>query len=415
MTRKSVVLIIVSTLTLLVLITVGGVWAIFHFVLSGRIFGYTPPETPAQLKEPRVVIGNQFLRSTKLLELGFAANVSVGEINDIAFRNCDGKQGEEIVSVGGQGALILSPSGEKQKLIRFQIPVNKDNPFGIETPTIGLGSFQVIDLESDGKCEFLGRGGTGGAAIFDLDGKLLWHYGEYKRGTDVFLRDATVGDLDGDGVAELVTSRNGIQVFDKSGKLLNKVDEEFGVLQIEVLDTDEDGNNEIVSLAGSLVIRNAEGEVIRTHEVDGYFGNFTVLETPDKKQLNLLSVENGVLVFFNVKGEVVKRIDLPLSEFDDTVSKYPGGEESRGTSVYEAEGVWIKLSKDQPEFLALITNFAAIDRSVLDVFDATGKLIYQEVLPESCSSIAKLPSTDPAHPDQLLVGGESTIWKYQMQ
>ena len=72
-----------------------------------------------------------------------------------------------------------------------------------------------------------------------------------------------------------------------------------------------------------------------------------------------------------------------------------------------------KLAGDRPEYLAVINEFGAIDRSVLDVFTSSGELVYQEVLPEECFAIAVLPSTDPSGVSELLVGGERTVWRYQ--
>ena len=85
---------------------------------------------------------------------------------------------------------------------------------------------------------------------------------------------------------------------------------------------------------------------------------------------------------------------------------------SRETSVYAAKGVWVKLNDDQPELLAVVTRFAAIDRSVLYVYSDDGKLVYQEVLPEESSSIAVLSKDDGRGGQELLVGGSETVWRY---
>ena len=123
----------------------------------------------------------------------------------------------------------------------------------------------------------------------------------------------------------------------------------------------------------------------------------------------------GQLLFLNLNGDVVSRFAAPLSEFDDTVQIGFDGDEIRGTNVYEAEGVWIKLVNEQPKFLAVITNFAGIDRTVLDVFTPEGKLLYQEILPDTCSSIAALPETDGKRVESLLVACEATLWKFALR
>lgn len=119
-------------------------------------------------------------------------------------------------------------------------------------------------------------------------------------------------------------------------------------------------------------------------------------------------------MLFDFEGKTLFKFNAPLSEFDDTVERMPTGEEFHGTSVYESKGVWIKLANDRPEYLAVINNFAAIDRSVLDVFTPAGELIYQEVLPEYCESIAILPPANTSEVAELLVAGERTVWRYRI-
>jgi hypothetical protein len=106
------------------------------------------------------------------------------------------------------------------------------------------------------------------------------------------------------------------------------------------------------------------------------------------------------------------KFKAPLSEFDNATYQTPLGIPI-GISVYKAKGIWVKLKKGEPENLAVITEFAAIDRSVLYIYKSSGEIIYQEVLPERCSSIAVLPETNANNPQELLIGGEQTIWRYR--
>lgn len=111
-------------------------------------------------------------------------------------------------------------------------------------------------------------------------------------------------------------------------------------------------------------------------------------------------------------GEVIRKYAAPLSRFDDTVHDTPAGK-IRGTSVYKAEGMWVRLVEERAKYLAIVTEFAAIDRSVFYVYDQGGDLVYQEVLPEGKGSIAVLSSVDGRGREEVLVGGEKTIWRYK--
>ncbi|HEV8366442.1 MAG TPA: hypothetical protein VGQ39_00700 [Pyrinomonadaceae bacterium] len=419
MQTKSIVL-IVAIVLLVLLAGIGGAAWLVYAILSRSLLGYSRPPTPHELKQPRIVTGganlisrSKFLEKNVLSEL--AGNNEIGRIDDISVGEWDQHTGLEVVVAGSRGALVLDLKGTKQSHTQFQFHVDPaGGPFGSEKTDTMLGDLQVVDLEGDGICEYLGRGSLDGAAVFDHFGKLLWSYGKRKteRG---FLRNVTVGDLNQDGIAEFVVSWDGIQVFDKSGKKLVQHDEEYGDDQLEVVDTDGDGTNEIISCDSTLKIRNPQGAVIKETNVPGYFGNYSLLQMPGNQQTVLLTFYDGRLLLIDLKAEVLSEINAPLSKFDDTVDKMPDGTELRGTSVFKAEGVWIKLASYQPKYLAVISNFAGIDRSVLDIFDSSGKIIYQEVLPEECSSVAALPSDSQKHPEELLVGGESTIWKYVMQ
>jgi hypothetical protein len=268
-------------------------------------------------------------------------------------------------------------------------------------------------LRATGVCEYLARGGLDGGAVFDHQGRLLWTYGKYTK-EKMAINDLTVGDLDGDGIAEFVVSWNGIEVFDKSGRRRSQVTEEYGESQIEVVDTDGDGKNEIISVAGTLKIKDATGRVIKDLQVPAYFGDFSLSKMPGRKQPVILGMQDGSLFLIDFEGNTVAQFNAPLSRFDDTVWRMPGGEEMRGTSVYKSKGAWIKLATDRAEYLAVITEFAALDRSVFDVFTPSGELVYQEVLPENCLSIAILPPANPSGLPELLVGGQRSVWRYRV-
>jgi hypothetical protein len=412
MKTRTIVLIVAAILLPIIVVIGGAVWLIYAFITGP--FG--PPPTPAELKKPRVVVGEKLIVKTALLEQSFWGEITgkdrIGRINDVSVAEWDNTPGLDIVIAGNRGALQLDSKGTRLKEVLFQF-TNKPNSFEDEDQYLILGSTQVVDVERDGKCEYLARGSVDGAALFSTEGKLVWS-SEERKDDQGFLSNATVGDLDNDGSAEIVVSWDGIQVFDKTGKKLSELDEEYDDTQLEVVDTDGDGKNEIISLDGSLKVRNSKGEVIKEIDVEGYFGNYSLLEMPDRTQPLLLAIYRGQLLLIDLNGEVVSRFDAPMSEFDDPVRTYDG-DEIRGTRAYEAEGVWVKLANEQPKYLAVISNFGGIDRSVLDVFNPEGKLLYQELFPDTCSSVAALPESDGQRAESLLVACEATVLKFAMR
>ena len=390
------------------------VWFVYS-IFTGALIGYQPPPTPAQLKEPRIVIGKNFLSRSEFVKTAFLEKFKgVGAISDVAVGEFDPHPGLDVVVAGSSGALVFDRDGVQQGRTVFQFKTSdvKLGPFKTPKVDMMLGDVKVVDLEGDGVCEYLARGGLDGGAVFDHQGTMMWTYGKYTKGKTA-IRDLAVGDLDGDGIAEFVVSWNGIEVFDKSGKRRSQLPEKYSGSPIEVVDTNGDGKNDIVSAGGALNIRDSTGRVIKNLDLPVYLGQFSLCKMPGRKTPVMLAVEDGTLWLIDFEGKTVAQFNAPLSKFDDTVHRI-GDEEIHGTSVYKSQGIWIKLAKDRPEYLAVINEFAGLDRSVFDIFTPAGELVYQEVLPEECMSIAILPPADPAGVQELLVAGERTVWRYQV-
>jgi hypothetical protein len=337
----------------------------------------------------------------------------IGSINDIAVRKLDPESGLRIVIAGRWGAMTVDRNGLKQSQIRYDLETEQVRlgPFRRTKTDRMIGDIQIVDIDGDDGYEYLARGSFDGADLFDQQGRRLWSYPKSDK-EKISLQNVTVGDLNGDGQVEFIVSSDGIEAFDRYGKQLWRRPAEYGPSQIEVVDTDGSGKKKIVSTGYELEIRDESGNKIKSVDTPaGYIRDFSLCTMPNKKAPTILAVKDGYLWLIGFDGNAVAKLDAPLSEFPDVVEKTPRGEFE--TSVYKAKGVWVKLVKDQLEYLAAVTKFAALDRSVLYVYTPSGKLVYQEVLPEQCASIAVLPPENETGSQEFLVGGERTIWRYK--
>jgi hypothetical protein len=392
---------------------------VIHRLLSSPLFAYRPPPTPPQLKQARVVLGDSFLSRSQFVETGKGLleealkGPGIGSINDIAIRELDPHRGLDIVIAGREGAMVVDRNGAKRSQIKydFETAEIRLGPFRITKTYNMIGDIQIVDIDGDGGCQYLARGGFEGAALFDYQGRRVWSYrkNDKDRGSR---ENVTVGDLNGDGMAEFIVSSNGIEAFDKYGTRLWQRPAEYGPSQIEVVDIDGTGKKKIVSIGSKLEIRDESGNEIKSIDTpSGYVGKFSLCTMPNTKIPTILALNDGYLWLIGFDGNAVAKFDAPLSEFPDVVEKTPYGQ--FGTITYRAKGVWVKLGKDQQEHLAVINQFAALDRSVLYIYTPSGTLAYQEVLPEECASIAALPPENDRDSQEFLVGGSRTVWRYR--
>ena len=358
------------------MLAVGAAWFGFGHVMSGALGGLTANRRPADLEQAKVVSG-----AGRFSKRVVWTDPSLGAITDITMGQLDGKPGSEIGLAGTDGAVLLTERMGAQQTVQF--PGSRSH-------------VDVVDVEGDGVCEFMDRGSwSHDVALFDHSGKLMWSYG----GTDG-VDDMSGGDIDGDGRLEFAVGFNGgggVHLVDSAGRRLWRR-RDGNVWHVEVSDLDGDGTAEIIhsNAGGEMTVRGATGQVIRRSRPPAYFSDFSLCRWPTQMDRQYaLFAEDDTIWLLDEDGKAAAKFGAP----------------SAGT-LGEARGTVVWLPDKQHTYLAVLVDLHNYDRAILYLYDRAGKLVYQEILPESCAAIAALPLFATRH--VLLVGGQGRVIEYQM-
>lgn len=358
---------------LLLVAMVAGFFLVRHLIKSGphRL------TMPSYLENPSVLAGSGFL-----LRSQFFQDTRLGKITDIVLGDLDPGQGLEIGIAGREGAAFL----DEDRTVKSSVSFNKR-----------ADHVDIIDVDGDGICEFLNRGSWAiNSSLIDHNGNTLWTYGGLS-GVD----DMAAGDIDRDGKTEFVVGFNGgggVHLLDENGKKKWRK-RDGNVWHVEMVDTDGDGTLEIVhsNAGGTMTVRDRKGDVIRRERLGPYFSEFSLCSWPTKSdRIYALLAEDDTIWLFDFDGTTAAQFNAP-----------------RCGKLGDGRGTPVKLRDDQPEYLAVIVDFQNWNRAVLYVYDSTKTLVFQEIMPESCASIAAMPLAD-SETETLLIGGEGKVWKYQI-
>ncbi len=433
MSRKKIITVVSIILgCALILVVVFGVLVYRSFISPLLAMGEVPPE----LREPRVITGAGLLVKSEFYRAGKGGSWRdlldpvklenrLDSVKDMKVGQLDG-QGDLDVGLAGQhGLTLLDRQGNLTKRINYRFQKGKSR-HGLETEREkdSFYNMRLVDVEGDGVCEVLGFGGLDGMALFDHQGNVLFSRGEFQEGQSS-IHEVTAGDVDGDGVTEFIVSWGyepwkGMELLDRNGTSRWRHEEEFEPGEMEVVDVDGDGKAELVEeQAGGLKIHDNQGGVKSVVTAPVYLSQVSLCPQPNKQgpPRNLAVSENG-LWLIDLDGKNYTRYEAPLSHIKLEKPKswgVPGAPDLMTfdtESVYRSKGVWAELNKGQPKYLAVIANFAALDRSLFYLYDSRGTLIYQEILPEECDAVAVLPPDNSSGPDEILVSGEKTVWRY---
>ena len=412
-------------------------------------------EIPGQIKEPGVLKGAGFLTKSEIFKLpkeGFLTTLGKGtQANDEKERQKIIQSntarsiysfadlrifGEEIVAAGEFGAYVFDLKGNLKREILFEPTAETITIAGFEQEVYrtNLDNLKIVALEKN-RFGFASHGSVDGFTLYDENGNRIWNYGKekvdlsgvwqdekqreanYEKSTHVLA--ATVGDLDGDGVAEYVVARksDGIRAFDRGGSEKWFEQADFPSGRLVLLDTDGDGKNELLEIGNNSKIRQGEtGKIIREIKGANAGDAFFFTEGQDKKKsLAFCDITDNKLVCKDEAGKSAPTATAPLSDVPNEKPRklsVPGGPDLtfESESIYDPQIVRVRLRKDRPEYLAVVGAFIGIPRANFYLYDDQGALVYHELLPENAETIAVLPAVDAG--EQILIGGKDTIWRF---
>jgi len=367
----------IAAVIFIVFLIIGG-FSVYKYFISRMASMASRLEMPQDLNTPEIVKGSDLLSKNLFIQ-----DSRLGKISDIVKGELDPSPGVEIGIAGSYGAIFINDSSQTKSRIIFSGRVALVN---------------IIDIDSDGVCEFINRGSWGiDASLIDHKGNTVWTYGG-NPGVD----DMCAGDIDRDGAKEFVVGfngRGGVHLLDKNGKKKWR-QSDGNVWHVELVDTNGDGNLEIVhsNAAGQITVRDGQGKVIFQTKPAPYFSHFSLCRWPSKKdrEYALLAADDTIWLF-NFDGKVVAQFNAPKC----------------GT-LGRVWGQLVKIKNSQPEYLAVIVEFENWKRSILYVYAQPDVLVYQEIIPETCGSIAAI-SLDKSGNEAIFIGCEGNVWQYKVK
>jgi len=328
---------------------------------------------PKSWNKVGATIGEQFLTKSPFLQSKFN-QCPLDQVTDIKVfpeqRTC--------VIAGTSGAAVTDLSGNVQ-------------------------STAVLDRQADrvmlipmpkNTFNYLNRGSWNQpVSLHGSDGATIWLAGNGDA------NDAAGGDLDKNEIPSFAIGYNGgggITLLDSTGKVQWK-QKAGNVWHIEILEPEEGSSRQIANsdVSGKISIRDASGKSVTDVTGPAYMTNFSIVRYPSKSsQQCFLSSPGGTVTIMDRQGNVVKSLDAP---------QMPG--------YADPKGVLVKLKADEPEYLAVVGRMNLWNRSILSVYDASEKIVYQEIFPEICYAVAAVPMPSGKQ-DALIVGGFNQVWKF---
>lgn len=312
------------------------------------------PDRPAALDRPGVVV-----RSVDVERRSVVTGLGLGSVTDLHPRGF-ADSGCPLI-VGKKAALWTEAEGCAPRRVDFPRKASH---------------VDAVQWAGDEGPEFLSRGQwCCQPFLLDGSGQVLWSFDREDRDgvNDTAIIRGPSGERD------LVLTFNGgggvLRIGADGREVWNE--EDGNVWHVATVDVDGDGLEDIVhsNAAGLLVVREPDGAVRSRARPEGYFSKFEMLRFGDAPVA--LHNNDGRVLLVGMDGSTVRAFDAPLAFWLGA---------PRGTFVEVGEERW----------LVTLVSGRHFDRSSLIVHDASGRVVYAEVLEGTCEAVT--------------AAGPSTIW-----
>jgi len=351
---------------------------------TAAVHGQAPP-MPPELQGIRSLRGGDFIDV-----VNYAEERSISRVTDIVFANVDGKPGNEFVLVGIEGVAVFPKGGNTlMGVIPFQ---EKDNTW-----------IAAFDMNKDGVPEFLERGGDPKAPditprVFDIRGRQLWTTGS--RGSVVGARPWHRQGPSSPPQFALARATS-VELLDANGQRTGSFNVAPPIVRMELVDATGDGIEELVTVSGdaSITVRDKNGEVLRRGKLPFVPQSLPLIRGPNNRgRIFLVMGRRGHVGLFNLDGTRAAMLEAPYC--DDSLA---------GVIM----GTPVKLVPEKTDYLALLVQYPAWERSILYVYNPEGQLVYMRCIPGYVTSLAAIPAAGDGT-EMLFTGGNGNIYWNQV-
>jgi hypothetical protein len=289
---------------------------------------------------------------------------------------------QEVISCGNLGAAVWSGNGKRISSLAFASP---------------QGEVTLVPVAGQGYW-YSGRGGWSRPAnLLNARGAIAWT-APAEMGVD----DTTANDFLDAGTPQMVVGYNGstgLSFFMGDGTLRwNRP--ESNVWHVDSFRDSAQKPWRIVhsNAHGQITVRDIRGNILSQKKPPFYVSDFNMMSWPTKNgPTHLLALHENSLAILNVDGTLAKSFPTPP-----------------GTGQDNAWGQVVSFKPGAPPYVAflLTPDLPNGGTSVIEIFDAAGKRVLLEKLPEVCSSLAVISPRGKGQRETLLVGGNDHIWRY---
>lgn len=388
MNRTTVIVLIVIGFFVLFWLVAAALVAAFFFVMGEFQSSFTPFDPTYYDMEPEILAGEGLMESEIFYStagVDFSESYFyVGWVMDMEWADCHADEGMEIAVAGDEGALILDAEGRLLQEITYAEVADR---------------VRILNADSDRNLEFFNTNAWDlGPWLCDHDGSLLWYY---EPEDNMTVQHLAGGNLDGNDEGDFlaIVDYLNLHLLDAQGQVTDsrKVTMAWTAT---LADVDGDGTDEILTVDDnrSVVTMDGDGNVMHTAAV-GYAGTaIALLPWPNRDGTPaLLQANQDRFQVFDLDGNLLQ--EFPAAEHGETG---------------QPQATWARLDESGSEYLCVLMSGDDVMNSVLFVYTADGRLLYQEVMPDDGEGVLAIPArhSDPSD-ENLLVGGLERVWIYR--